>query len=543
MLLTNRVSEMQHLQNLILKHKRLVLVFIVLLGLALRLQGLAQAGFNEDEVQKVVAAHSYLHGQFSVNLEHPMLMKSLIAISLAAGETWNRVCAHRLPEETLVRLPNVLFGSLTAVVIFLVGQEFFGAGIGLLSAFLWSTGIIAIMINRVAKEDTLLVFFTWLAYYFYARAKNLISADVTRGRRFYTASGASFGLMLASKYFPHYLGLNALYYIVCRKHRPAEALGKIGYVLFLGACGLVFVLFNPLPLLPGTLRYILGYIHGSSITHHGYLMMGHLYREDVIGAGGLPKYFYLLLLAIKTPIPILAAFLAGLVAIWKRRREPGPSFILFMLLLWIIPFTLVGPKWLRYMLAWMPALYLVAAVGLARIWSSVAASAGRSWNPRAVPSVAAVCALVFLAYPVGVVTSSAPFYSLYLNAFGFGRTGYYFPHDEMNDMGLRPAIERICETAPYGANVGGEAEPVFKYYFHKYGRDDLRYFDLSDSSKSPGPESAFLVVQDGRKYLENIDLVDRIESHQAPLHTVRIGGANAADIYHSEQFAVLRTGQ
>jgi hypothetical protein len=91
--------------------------------------------------------------------------------------------------------------------------------------------------------------------------------------------------------------------------------------------------------------------------------------------------------------------------------------------------------------------------------------------------------------------------------------------------------------------VGGEAEPVFKYYLHKYGRDDLRYFDLSDRSKTVGSESAFLVVQDGRKYLENIDFVDRIESHQAPIHTVRIGGANAADIYHSEQFAVLRTGQ
>jgi hypothetical protein len=472
-----------------------------------------------------------------------MLMKSLIAISLAAGDIWNRVRTYPLPEETLVRLPNILFGSLTAVVIFLVGQEFFGAGIGLLSAFLWSTGIIAITINRVAKEDTLLVFFTWLAYYFYLRARDQAPQDITQARCFYTASGASFGLMLASKYFPHYLGLNALYYVFRRNHRPVAAFGKIGYVLFLGTCGLVFVLFNPLPLLPGTLQYVLSYLHGSSITHHGYLVMGRLCREDVIGAGGMPTYFYLLLLAIKTPIPILAAFLVGLAALWKRRRQPGPSFILFMLLLWIIPFSLVGPKWFRYMLAWMPAVCVVAAVGLARIWSSVAAWASQKWTPRTLPLLAAICATVLVVYPVGVAANSGPFYSLYLNAFGFGRTGYYFPHDEMNDVGLRPAIERICETAPYGARVGGEAEPVFKYYFHKYGRDDLQYFALSDSSKAPGTGSGFLVVQDGRKYLENIDFVDSIESHQAPIHTVRIGGANAADIYHSEQFAVLRTGR
>ena len=91
--------------------------------------------------------------------------------------------------------------------------------------------------------------------------------------------------------------------------------------------------------------------------------------------------------------------------------------------------------------------------------------------------------------------------------------------------------------------MGGEAEPVFKYYFHKYGRDDLQYFNLSDRSNTSGPESEFLVVQDGRKYVENIDFIDSIESHQAPIHTVRIGGADAADIYHSEQVAVLRMGQ
>lgn len=541
---TDRVSEMpQHLHNLILKHKRLLLVFIVLLGLALRLRGLAQAGFNEDEVQKVVAAHSYLHGQFFENLEHPMLMKSLIAGSLAAGDFWARNGGHSVAEETLVRLPNVVFGSLTAVVIFLIGQEFFGAGIGLLSAFLWSTGIIAITINRVAKEDTLLVCFTWLAYYCYARAKSLISRNLTTAARFHAASGATFGLMLASKYFPHYFGLNALYYWFRRGHSPAISRGRYPYARFLGACALVFLVFNPLVLMPGALHYILGYIHGSSITHHGYLVMGRLYREDVAGWGGMPKYFYLLLLALKTPIPILAGFLVGLGVIWKRRSQPGPSFILFMLLWWIVPFSLVGSKWLRYMLAWMPTVYITAALGLAYIGSILLIWARQRWNPRAVPAVAAVCVLILVAYPAVVAMKSGPFYSLYLNPLGFNRVGYYFPHDEMNDMGLRPAIRRICETAPYGASVGGEAKPVFDYYFHKYGRDDLQYFDLSDNSRRLASESAFLVVQDGRKYLENIALVESIESHQAPIHTVTIGGAKAADIYHGEQFAALRAAQ
>ena len=55
----------------------------------------------------------------------------------------------------------------------------------------------------------------------------------------------------------------------------------------------------------------------------------------------MPIYFYPLLLAIKTPLPVLGAFLVGLIEVWKRRREPGPSFLLFMFLLWIIPFSLL----------------------------------------------------------------------------------------------------------------------------------------------------------------------------------------------------------
>src|SRR5207244_5248246 len=56
------------------------------LGFALRLRGLNRVGLNEDEVHKVEAARAYFRGNFSVNLEHPMLMKSLIAVSLAAAE-------------------------------------------------------------------------------------------------------------------------------------------------------------------------------------------------------------------------------------------------------------------------------------------------------------------------------------------------------------------------------------------------------------------------------------------------------------------------
>jgi hypothetical protein len=529
------------------------LILIVALGFMLRLRGLSRMGFNEDEVHKAEAASAYLHGNFSVNLEHPMLMKSLITVSLAGVDFWNRGLGHSHPvaEEAAVRLPNVIFGSLTAVVIFLFAQEFFGLEVGLLSALLWSIGTIAIMVNREAKEDTLLVFFAWLGYYLYLRAKKLSRADVRAGETWYTASGASFGLMLASKYFPHYLGLNFLYYYLFGNRGNYPARRWRDTVLLLGACALVFVVANPVVLLPQTLKYMLRYAGEGTMTHHGYLVMGRLsFNDPAHLRGGMPIYFYLLLLILKTPLSVLLALIVGLVETWKRRREPGPFFLIVMFLFWIVPFSLLSAKWLRWMLSWMPTVYILAALGLAKTfaWASALVSETRR---RLVPALAAAVALVFLVQPAWVSAQNAPYYTLYLNPLGLGRTGYYFPHDEMNDMGLREAIAQICGQAPQGTSVGGETAPVFTYYFHRFGRDDLRYFDLSGQDERVAvPPSAYVVIQDGRKYFENIRSIQRVESYQLPVQTVEVGGAVAVRVYRvsqawpgDEEFAELRKGQ
>jgi hypothetical protein len=526
-------------------HKLAALFLIVTLGLVLRLRGLDQVGFNEDEVHKVQAARAYLHGDLSVNLEHPMLMKSMIAVSLAATDFWNREFggARPVPEEVAVRLPNVIFGTLTAAVLFLFAQEFFSVEIGLLTAFLWSTGTIAIMDNRLAKEDTLLVFFTWLGYYFYRRAKRVATEERRGAEKHYVASGASFGLMLASKYFPHYLGLNFLYYYLCGGKQVYPPRRKRDTILLLGACALFLVLFNPVILLPSTLRYMLRYAGEGTMTHHGYLVMGRLYFDDPAHLrGGMPIYFYPLLLALKTPLPVIGAFLIGLIDAWRRRREPGPSFVLFMFLFWIVPFSLLSAKWLRWMLCWMPTVYIIAALGVVKVFTWASALVRPRSHRRWTPALAAVVALVFLAEPVWVSARSTPYYTLYLNPLGLGHTAYYFPHDEMNDLGLREAIAHICVQAPEGASVGGETAPVFAYYFHKFGRDDLHYFDLSDQAqRMNAPRTAYVVVQDGRKYFENISFVQRVESYQLPIQTVEIGGTAAVRVYRDEQFAELRS--
>ena len=295
---------------------------------------------------------------------------------------------------------------------------------------------------------------------------------------------------------------------------------------------MVFILADPVILLPGTLRYMLHYAGEGTMTHHGYLMMGHLRSEEPGHLrGGMPIYFYLLFLTLKTPLPVLVALIVGLSELWKRRREPGPFFMIFMFVFWIVPFSLVGAKWLRYMLSWMPAVYIISAVGLVRIGRWASAKVGQTRRQWA-PALAAAVALMFVAEAAWVAVESAPYYTLYLNPLGLGRTGHYFPHDEENDMGLREAIKHIAREAPNGAYVGGASECVFAYYLHKFGRDDLHYFDLSDRTPwAQASPSAYLVIQDGRKYFENISSIREVEASHAPLRTVEIGGAEAVRVY------------
>ena len=187
-----------------------VLAVLVVVGLEFRVSSLSAIGFAEDEVNKVEAVQAYGRGDVTANAEHPMLMKALMFASLKVGRALEG--GSRISDEVLLRLPNAIFGALTVIPLFLLTAAFFDRWTGLIAAALWAGGVNAITYNRIGKEDTLLVFFMLFAIYFYLRAKQTDTRKLALVRRNYVLSAISFGLMLASKYFPHYFGLNALYH-------------------------------------------------------------------------------------------------------------------------------------------------------------------------------------------------------------------------------------------------------------------------------------------------------------------------------------------
>jgi hypothetical protein len=516
-----------------------VLVVLSVVGFSLRVGGVGRLGLAEDEINKLEAVRAYERGDFTENAEHPMVMKALVFLSVEAAHAWNaRAPALEVGDEAAIRFPNVLFGSLTVFPVFLLTAAFFDRRTGLAAAALWATGVGAITYNRVAKEDTLLVFFMLFALYFYVRAKQASGFEPKAKKKNYLFSAVSWGLMFASKYFPHYFGLNMLYHYLfhVRAREPGEPRGNTPAVFYVVVFA-TFLLANPAVLLPQTWHYLSAYSSEQLLTHHGYLMGETLYHNVVSKApfGATPVYFYLLYLSTKTPVPVLAAFVAGLVALWRRRREPGAAFLLFMLFFWMAPYSLFGAKWLRYTLSLMPFVYMTAAVGVAALtgWVLTLLKAGGGRRPVLAVWAGAASSALFVVAPAWSAASAAPHYALYTNALAPRAAGYYFPHDELYDDGLREALRFVAERAPRGATVAQETPGVASYYFARYGREDLSLRVISDPqfdpTREPGP--VYAVLQRGRTYFENREEMARVRADFTPETQIVINGVVAAEVY------------
>jgi 4-amino-4-deoxy-L-arabinose transferase-like glycosyltransferase len=516
--------------------RRLIITALILLlaiGFAFRVANLGAIGFAEDEVNKVDAVRAYERGDITANGEHPMLMKALMFASVKAA----RIFYGRggpVSDEFAFRLPNAVFGALTVVPLFLLTAAFFDRWTGLMAAAFWSLGLNAITFNRIGKEDTLLVFFMLFGFYFYLRAKQTSPRNSKMRRRNYILSGISFGLMMASKYFPHYFGLNALYHhsFRVRKSEPGEPAGKT-FRSFYIAMAIAFLLANPAVLLPQVWEYLTVYMGEKLLVHTGYLMGEVLYKNNVSRSPfwGTPVYFYLLFMAIKIPLTVLAAFVAGVAVSIKRWRQPGHAFALFMFLFWIVPYSLSGAKWLRYSLSLMPFVYMLAAAGAIALARFVTRRAGGSKRAELITCAAVL--IVFVVQPAWSAYKAAPHYALYTNALAADKIGYYFPHDEFYDDGLREAIQFVCEKAPQGAIIAHETPAATRYYLERFGRNDLNSQEIS----TPGFEvsnissPAYVIVQRGRTYFENRDELALVRRTFKRLFEVRVNGIVAAEVF------------
>jgi hypothetical protein len=527
----------------------LLTVFVVA-GFGFRIKDLSAESLSEDELNKLNAVLDYrAHGLTSANGEHPLLMKALQTGSLVAAERWNagRIVNESrptllIPVETALRLPSVIFGSLSVIVLYLVASELFGMEAALIAGALWAFDPSAIAFSRIAKEDVFFLFFFLLANTFWLRGQRIAEGDSGRNPQpYYWATGAALGAMLASKYILFFIAISVSYnYIFQGLPTTHWVIGKKRYLTIFTIMGVVFLLCNPTILLPGTWHEMLAFASSKKIGHDSYEFMGKLYSHRVTDwLGGVPWYFYFVFIGIKTPIPTLIAFLAGIPLLFRRKLGDGRFFLFFWIAFGFIPFCLVGGKFTRYFTTSLPIVFITSALGIQFISRWIMRQLTTPFANQTVKNyLRPALALLMILSSIQASMSAAPYYRLYNNTVGGGisRAGYYFPHDDFYDASIGRVMSEIAQRARYGARVLSETPGLADYYAKQANRYDLRCISLSDpmalAELEPGD---FIVAARGRRYFSNEELLSRLQQSTAPSFQIFLGGIPAADVYLLDQ--------
>jgi hypothetical protein len=513
---------------------RAVALAVVLGAAALtRTAHLATYGFSEDEINKVHAVEEYRQGRFGANAEHPMLMKLAMWGSVALSERWNAVAPPEgaISLETAIRLPNALAGVATTLLLFAVVDLLFGAPAAFAASALWALDVNAITISRIGKEDTFLLLFFLLAVWCYERAKRRGVADPRGAQRWYTASGAAFGLMLASKYMPQYLGVYALFNTISDREPGANRPNRLWHF---GAMAMVFGAANIAIFFPDTWRYCVAYVQGGMLVHHGNPYAGRLYVTNIpVSPLGVPATYYFRLIATKVPLAVLGAAFVGGIELVRRRHERGFELIRVVLVFLLLPYSLMAAKFLRYALPLFAVIDVLAAVGVV---SGVAWLLRKRWLPRQLRIVTACAATVL--FTVGALTApatAAPFFSTFQNAVGerLARPASTFP-EETYDFGVREAVSEIGKVAGPAAVIVSDAPAVVAHYLNGSSRPDLRVGSLSAGGIPSREPEVWVIVQDEHITFENELLVWQLRV-TAPWREIGAGNARAVQVFRIER--------
>lgn len=502
-----------------------MLAAILATGFVLRTYELGRESLGEDEFNKLKTVEEYrTNGLTGRNGEHPFLMKGLQTASIVVSERLNLP----ISDEAALRFPSALFGTFTALLLFLLVSQLFGTWTGLITAALWAVDPTAVGFDRIAKEDSFLLFFFLLANIFWIRSQTGAERGEAGWIKCAYLAAFFFGSMVASKYLPHLLAIGLGYNVALAFPGHKWQLGPRRWIIFLIVMGVGFLVCNPTILLPQTWAEMLTFGTEKRIGHDSYEFLGTLYENRLTAwLAGVPWYFYYVFALLKTPVATLLFFFVGLPVMFRRRLGDGRYFIALWAFMWLLPFTVLGGKFTRYFTVAEPLVLIAAAVGIVGVagWLVSVLGSRNAVGTSSLIVIAVVGASLWASINV------APHYRLYANALGAGREATVFPHDEFYDASTGEIATLIAASAERGAAVANETPSLFEHYIKKAGRNDLRSVSLSDAGAVRAlKDGDFVVVAKGRRYISNSAYLAALND-KPPTATTRIEGLESAKIY------------
>lgn len=431
--------------------KILVILFIFLFAASLRMWNIDKMGRTWDEDSQVELGYKFVrlieNRDFSNPLwqysYHPPLSKYLYGwaaqYDVIEYKDGKPIFNY---DWSNARLISVLFSSLTAVLILLIGWKYLSPFIGFVSAIIFSMLPFLLGLSQLATIESVLIFFFTASVYSFLNFLNKMT--LVQG----ILTGALVGLSIETKYtnillIPLFFWIYALWYFYKNKKKNFF---DVKILIIPIAAFFTFFALWPMP-----------WFHLKDIVQDNYKMriIDTVHSIPEVFFGKLifvPKPYYIVHFLITTPFLILALFLIGLKNISNKR-----TWILYSLVAWfIIPFIQSFYNFrqhgVRYIIEIYAPLSIIASIGFNYILSK--------FTQRTL--IKAVFFIPVTVYMFIVLIRITPYYLNYFNIVVGGAKNVY--EKRLFQLGWwgeggREAALYLKNVAPYGSIVGVAHEP------------------------------------------------------------------------------------
>jgi len=193
--------------------------------------------FFTDEVLYTTVGHEYVMGKFENNLQHPLIGKYIVGL----------VTLFSKNNVFFLRLPYAIMGILSALIVYLIVNKYYGEKFGMVGALLYVSFPFVYETTRMVMFESPMHLF-WLLFHFF-----FLSFLDKEEKKFLVPTGIFLGLSIATKIpsillYPFVLIIYIFYLVYKRKKLSIKKVFSTIFPIYAISVATYGITYVPIPL-------------------------------------------------------------------------------------------------------------------------------------------------------------------------------------------------------------------------------------------------------------------------------------------------------